>query len=270
MKLITLQEQQKISFDILKYVDSICKKYSIQYFLGYGTLLGAVRHKGFIPWDDDIDIIMFRKDYDNFLHIMEQEKNEHYKCVSFEKNTFYFPYAKVMDTRTVVIGENMRNIKDIGVAIDIFPYDYIGMEKQKAVTQKKRTFVADRMMRYSLYDGIDELSKQNSSLSRKLFYFVAHLLGWKGWAKIYAHQAKKVKQDNKTTYCGILTSFNSTITKIVETKYFDEAVMLQFENMELPCPKMYHEYLKDIYNDYMQIPPENQRIQHEAKAYYKE
>ena len=102
-KIISADERKKISLDILKYVAEYCEKNDIKYFLAYGTLLGAVRHKGFIPWDDDIDLIMFRDDYNKFVSTFNKnDNNSKFKVLSFEYKTYSLPYAKVTDTETCI------------------------------------------------------------------------------------------------------------------------------------------------------------------------
>ena len=102
MKQMTLDEVKKVQLDILKYVDMICKKNNIQYSLAYGTLLGAVRHGGFIPWDDDIDIVLMRSEYDKLLQYLYVEQDDTYQVVSMKDEGYWYTYAKVTDKRTFI------------------------------------------------------------------------------------------------------------------------------------------------------------------------
>lgn len=117
-----IEEIKKIQLEILKYVDQFCSQNNIKYALGYGTLIGAVRHKGFIPWDDDIDIIMRRNDYNRFIELFSKETGR-YKVWSHNLQTDYpIPYAKVTDEKTLKL-EGTNYYVERGVDIDVFPLD---------------------------------------------------------------------------------------------------------------------------------------------------
>lgn len=136
-KNIEVEELKRIQTDILNFVDGFCKKNGLRYWLAYGTLLGAVRHKGYIPWDDDIDILMFREDYEKFVTTF---KDERYKVFATEVNAKYpYPFAKVGDTATY-FEEEIKDAIDTGVNIDVFPLDYIPEDRVKSAT-KRRDFL---------------------------------------------------------------------------------------------------------------------------------
>ena len=121
--IMTLDEVKQVELEILEYVDKICKENNIQYSLAYGTMLGAVRHKGFIPWDDDIDILLKREEYEKLLRILYSKTDEKYQVFSLKDEGYWYSYAKVTDTRTIIVEKNDRNMKEC-VYIDIFPIDY--------------------------------------------------------------------------------------------------------------------------------------------------
>ena len=122
MKELTIEELKQYQLGILKVVAEYCEGNEIKYWLDCGTLLGAVRHKGYIPWDDDIDIGMLREDYDKFIYSFNSS-NERYKVYSIENNPdFYFPHAKVLDTDTVLYEPDENGLK-LNINIDIFIYD---------------------------------------------------------------------------------------------------------------------------------------------------
>ena len=129
MKLLTLSETKEISLNILKYVSDYCNEKGIRYFAAYGTLLGAVRHGGFIPWDDDVDLVMLREDYDKFVESACSDFTGRYKCISFTQDTFVFPYTKIIDTETTAISDNVMEIEKHGMGIDIFPYSVVLVHK---------------------------------------------------------------------------------------------------------------------------------------------
>ena len=131
MKKLSLQEVQQIEFDLLKRFDAFCKENEIRYFLSNGTLLGAVKYKEFIPWDDDIDVLVPRDDYNRLLHLFNDD--EKYQLFAFEKNENYrFPFAKFCNMTTRKEENNIDNGVILGVDIDIFPLDAWDSESHKA------------------------------------------------------------------------------------------------------------------------------------------
>ena len=119
----TVEELQKIELEILKYIDKVCKENNLTYFLAYGTLIGAIRHKGFIPWDDDVDIQMPRDDYNKLCDILKEE-NGRYKLLDHKEGLGYiYPFAKVIDSNTRLIETGLTETVNMGVYIDIFPID---------------------------------------------------------------------------------------------------------------------------------------------------
>ena len=189
-KWVSLNEQKSISLTILEYVDEICKRNNIEYFLGYGTLLGAVRHKGFIPWDDDIDIIMFRDNYEKFLSIMK--KNGKYGCLSFEDMTYHSPYTKIVDLSTRMICEGKKDIPNLGIGIDIFPFDYFyGKNLKEVMKEKKKLNFYEKLIRYSLYRSYSEVG--SFKFTKYLFYKISQSHDWKYWALRYKNKIEKYK-----------------------------------------------------------------------------
>lgn len=118
--IISREESKSIMLSIMDAIDEICKENGITYFITAGTLLGAVRHKGFIPWDDDIDIVLFRDDYDKLLSILKsQNKFSWLGIVGPDKKKYYYPFAKAVDNRTIAKQED--NTSEYGIWVDIFP-----------------------------------------------------------------------------------------------------------------------------------------------------
>ena len=124
MRAITdIKEMQHIALDVLIYLDKVCSKYGLKYFIVDGTLLGAVRHKGFIPWDDDIDVWMPRADYDRLADVIRQDGEKKYKfCTPQNTKKFIYPFGKLIDVRTGLLDDTSAKC-EIGVHIDVFPYD---------------------------------------------------------------------------------------------------------------------------------------------------
>lgn len=150
------QEIKKVELDALLYIRKICQQYHLRYYLAWGTLLGAVRHKGFIPWDDDIDIMMPRSDYERLLELVPSLRHSYYKILSNPKNEdYYYTHAKMIDTRTLCVENDLQTIQNMGIWVDIFPLD--GMpDKFKIHYFKMR--VLHRMRALSAHPKMPETS----------------------------------------------------------------------------------------------------------------
>lgn len=123
MKQLTVEDAKQIELEILDYIDTLCKKHNINYIINYGTLIGAVRHEGFIPWDDDIDLSMPREDYQRFINIFQKEKSK-YELLSLETDKNYFNnFIKITDSTTKIIDTRNTKTYESGIFIDIFPMD---------------------------------------------------------------------------------------------------------------------------------------------------
>ena len=131
-KEISLEEQRDIQKELLKELKEICDNNNIIYFLGGGTLLGAIRHKGYIPWDDDVDVMMPRKDYEILLEIFDDNCKENHKILTYiNTEDYYYSFAKIVDTNTILHEGKLRTIKEMGIYIDIFPIDFLPDDKKK-------------------------------------------------------------------------------------------------------------------------------------------
>ncbi len=241
-----LKQAQLKMLDILIEVDTVCKKNNIEYWIDAGTLLGAVRHKGFIPWDDDIDICMMREEYKRFLEIAPKELN-YEKYFLHDKNTDFrmsLNSAKVRDRNTLFVDESeSRNEKHHqGIYIDIFPMSYL-----KNIN--KLTFKI-----FSILTKIKDLNPYAGN-NRKL----KKILKFLGIIWISKKLAKNFFSNEETNIIGY-----SHLYKIIqEHKNIFPLDNIEFEGYKFPCPCNKDAYLKAIYGEtYMQLPPEKNRTWH--------
>lgn len=260
-KKIELQEYKEIILNILIKIDNICRENNITYFLDSGTLLGAVRHQGFIPWDDDVDVAMFRADYDKLAGII-QHGDYGLNFIRIEENpdTIY-PYGKICDTNTRIIEHNFKSVEGYGAFVDVFPLDYMpNSEKERARLQKKYlNFV--KLIEHSARTGYEKTPDIITNIKRLAAF-------WLGKAFNVHKLVRKINDifiamnAQETEYIGLPWYISYPV------QYYSETVTLPFEQHEFSVPKNYNEVLRLGYGDYMQLPPESERvIKHSLECY---
>ena len=264
MKSIPQNEIKGMMVDILSDIHTFCETHNLRYYMAFGTLLGAVRHKGFIPWDDDIDIWMPRPDYDRFL----KEYTSPYYAAIWAGNTLNYPldFAKVHDTRTVVKEEGGDG--NWGLFVDIFPLDGSPDKKRWLLTLKQVSFVRHLVANQRFTRKLDFSKKAGwkknlSILAGKLvhpFLSLKKLLLWED------RIMKKYAFDDSEHVCD----FTDLAAQFFDKKIFSESVPLTFEGRTFLAPVDYNKCLTMIFGDFMTPPPpEKQVSNHGAKAYWK-
>ena len=264
-----LRKAQLLMLKILKEVHRICEENNIKYFLSDGTLIGAVRHNGFIPWDDDLDIGMLREEYEKFCKIAPEKLGEEFVLQTTETDPGYgLQFGKVMlkDTVWMEIGAINTNRNNFGIYIDIFPYDKIPKNKILQYVIYYRYRFIDGLIRIKL-DYIS-IRKIRGSF-RKLFYFFKLFL-----VKVYS--LKKLIQIREK----ICKKYLKSEKKILVTKYggsfknnqntfesYSVYELKQFEDMKFFIPKSYDCILKNLYGDYMVLPSVEKQINHGIYEY---
>lgn len=271
-KKLTLREIQLVEVNILKKIAQICETYNWKYFLYYGSLLGAVRHGGFIPWDDDIDIVMPRPDYEKLIeYCIENESALYpYKLYHYKTNKNYiYPIARFCDTNYVV---NYNNAQDygLGLFIDIYPLDGCGNTIEEA---KRNLRKADRRREPVIVIGkpyFNKISKNTLNfLLWKLIYFVGQYIGITIFLKIIDKKAQKLDY-NKSQYVCCLIWPSYSIKEIALKSDYLLSEELQFENIFVKIPNNYDEHLTRLYGDYMKFPPKSEQIpHHDYEAFHK-
>lgn len=270
LDLNTIKER---SLEILKFIDHTCKELNLRYYLAAGTLLGAVRHKGFIPWDDDIDIMMPRDDYEKL--VCRFPKNDNFSFITFHNtDNIYCPYGKIIDKCTIKIEPLREKYLTIGVDVDVFPIDNYPNNYEEAILwcdkikriQKKKD---------SLLEPYTKGRNFVRSLMRNLLVFFNHIVDDIGIVSVkkYVIQLDSLSQKYNsvaTNYCGIAAIAAYGSKKRNRKEVFADSVDVEFEGYAFPAPSGYDEYLRDYYGDYMQLPPlEKRQTHHVYKAYLK-
>ncbi len=268
-KELTLDELKQTALNILKKFDRICKENNLEYSLAYGTMLGAVRHKGFIPWDDDIDVLMKREDYEKLLKLQYEDDYYEIKSYRYSKN-YYYPFSKMIDKRTELV-EEWRAEKDMGVFIDIFPLDYFNLTSTGPQLERDFNYAAAKQRKYNTIAFIlgHKLSHHkgvNIKYIVKLLFLILTYPFKKQIIKKADLRNANLKDGN---YCAMMLQFFNK-HPFISADLFKEIIYMDFENFSAPVYKCYDELLTLEYGDYMTPPPpEQQTSVHWFKAYKK-
>lgn len=261
-KKIKLEEIKKIQIDMLLHIDAFCKLRGIDYYLMYGTLLGAIRHNGYIPWDDDIDIVMFRDDYEKFfLDFNKKEYASKYHAISTENNSnYYLPMGKVIDTTTILL-EDMRDAFPIGVYIDIFPIDNLPEDKEKIKCLLHQIRILTRLLSYkqSFWD-------ERRSVKKNIFYGIARFIltpvSYSSICKRINLVASKYKNNKKSVFIGSMVLGLYGEREIWKRENFVDSIKWGFEGEYFTIPIGYDQILRRLYGEYMIPPPKEEQKSH--------
>lgn len=270
-KPLTIPQTQAIALEILHTVADICENQGLRYALIYGTLIGAVRHHGFIPWDDDVDIMMPRPDYDRLLAYLEKNIENYPHLKVFNRDTCAaYPYmiTRISDDRYEIKMENEKPY-GMGVFIDIYPYDGLGTTKEEAVRYGLK---GDRLSSLCYQASRDHFAMETTtSTLRKLVKFPVYLFSKLCGKDFFQNKLEKlahVKDYDHSEYVGCVIWLSWGEKDIFPRKWFDETVLMPFDKYQFRVPKHYDEVLRHEYGDYMQLPPEEDRIGHHFYTAY--
>ena len=258
------EEIKELELGVMDYIHNLCQKENINYSLAYGTLLGAVRHKGYIPWDDDVDISLKRDEYDKLYQAVLRDNDPIYKVASWEKDARYpYPFYRVYDARTVYENNYIENDIDLGICVDVFPFDYYADVNKEMV--KLDTY--RRLSVYTLY-GIHSKNAGLKNIIRYLLVLVFRLTRVKTWNKKMNLLSMQANDNDSIDY---LMENKRTSTKFEKT-LLDKVMDSPFEDRTYKIPEASHQILSAIYgDDFMEIPPVEKRVKHDDfVAYIKE
>lgn len=243
----------------------ICEKHNIKYFMIAGTLLGAVRHKGFIPWDDDMDFGMLRSDFDNFISVCEYELDKKKFYLETMENSESYPYnfAKIRLKNTKIIEEFSKDslTEEKGIFIDIFPIDFVSNRKLKRIFQYKLFWIARNLLLIKLnYASKHKKRKISYKLARLLLFFVPV-----DFLKFIKRISIEIANNEEVaTIKKVVTSDGAygLEKETLEKEWVDGIDYYPFEGTFYPGISKYDEYLSYFYGDYTKLPPKNKRNQH--------
>ena len=271
MQELNLNRIRDITLSMMDHIHEICVRNNIQYFLMFGTLIGAVRHNGFIPWDDDFDIAMKRNDYIKFCKAVEKEHHPYYKlCNRANTKNYYYGIARYADTRYKYVSDLVDlQQADIGVFIDIYPLDNFGNTPEEAKAIKdKITPITNEFIIYMNRKSVQ--GKLRTLLRTPVHYYYRIKHGKNLNLRIDNLIYKKI--------CSITNEKDKQLGVIVwdatcwpyKKEWFEKTVQHDFEGHNYLIPAEYDEILKMVYGDYMKLPPKEKQVAtHSYKIYEK-
>lgn len=260
---------------ILDFIIKICNEYNLTYFLCGGTALGAIRHKGFIPWDDDIDIFMPRPDYQRFQDILIKMNNPDYEFLSYETTTFYIqPMGKVSDKHTTLLELDSQNYVE-GLYVDVFPLDGCSdlfEEYKKDMVRYQHLYLKmqvlnEPMNRRVIKSILRMFKNRNYYFCRYLpYYFIRPFLRRNSILsdlRSIENSYSYIDANHVACYSG---SYKDK--EYFFKEWFGSGLKMTFEGLDVVLPQNYDAYLSRIYGDYMKLPPAEKQVSHHFVAYY--
>ena len=244
---------------IAREIKRICDKHNIRYFIIAGTFLGAVRHGGFIPWDDDMDVGMLREDYEMFLKVAKTELGEEFFLQTPETDKNYgLPFAKILLNGTVLVEATAGSNAKKGIFVDVFPFDVAPENEADRENHNKKTYFYKRLLLAKLNYNV---CAKNDYVKRAV-YFVLKIM-----SAFYSHDKLVKKLESE------ITRYNNSKTEdivniggaygykkeTIKADWVRDTVEIPFEDMTISAPVDYIKYLETFYGDYMTPPPEDKR-----------
>ena len=261
MKILSESELNKlkaIELNMLTDIDKLCRDHEIKYSLAAGTLLGAIRHKGFIPWDDDIDIMLRREEYDKLRDCVKLYGKELYWVDYYTYEGYPYPFSKIMMKNTILIEEsNKYATAPDGVFIDVFPIDNTTQDYKKRKAQyKKVTKWKQRLVtRENYYFGQTGVKEWYRLIRRNLFNCFPKKL----FIDIIERECRKyAKTDTLISLTGTVGTEKATYPK----EWFDNYIELEFAGKNFMAIRKCKELLEQQYGNYMELPPKKEQVPH--------
>ncbi|MGT2771443.1 LicD family protein [Streptococcus marimammalium] len=265
-QMLTLKEIQQYELNMLKAFVSFCETHSLRYFLAGGTLLGAIRHNGFIPWDDDIDILMPRIDYEQFLKLHDIfEKETVYRVASNRLNNLNQPFCKLFDTRVFAENNFTYDKNERHLWIDILPLDGLPADDKKVKKIYKILGIARMLLRIQKAKANTGKTPMKRFL-KKFIKWPLKLIGMSRLVRFIDHYSQRYSVASSKFVGAVAMGLYGSREKMPKESYL-QAVKVNFEGLEVNAPSSWSYYLTSIYGDYMTPPPISEQNGHFLKAW---
>ena len=271
MKRLTLAQIKETELEILLVLDRICRENDLKYSMCAGTLLGAVRHQGFIPWDDDIDICMPRPDY---MRLIEMNRKgsalpPYVKLCCYEDGTLESPYMKIMDLRTYIREENYTQRDVRSLWIDVFPVDGLPDSEQETRRLYRRALLLCKLSVAAVVHTGYGKTRLKRILKPLVVTPLSKAIGRRRIASMLVRLAQKHPYE-QSRYCGMLTWAWDGPGQRVTREEMENTVDLMFEGHPICAMSAWDKHLHGVFGDYMQLPPMEDRITPDLRAYRQE
>ena len=256
-KILTLEEIKQIELDILNYLHELCEEHEIKYFIDFGTLLGAVRHKGFIPWDDDTDISLARDEFEKLYKVLKNENHPYYKLISFRETKGYpYSYMRVYDVRTRRDANLLDKSVILGTCVDIFPYDGVVTDER----DRKQMRLYKQFIRLSSlnFKGVKKDNGGVKNLPRYVASAIFRLTSPQKWNEKLEKLALQYDVEQATDLA--CTTYDSYYPSGIKKEWLYDTIEMPYEDILVKVPRKFHEILVyEFGENYMTPPPiENQ------------
>lgn len=261
MKRLSIDEIKAIELEVMEILDSVCKAHGIQYFLGYGSLLGAARHGGFIPWDDDMDVVMMRADYEKLMaNYHEWSTSDRFALASYRNGSSIYQFAKLVDTGTLMYENFVGRKAATGVWVDIFPLEDYNPAKLKVLRRNKRIGL---LRSFVVTDPSKAATKTALWAKRIVCPFVQHM----DPVKLARKLDENAQTMTNSAADGVIDVLGEGLVDHVFPKRIFAPIEMPFEDRIYTAPAGYEEFLSIQYGDWRTPPEESDRAVHTMEAF---
>ena len=261
---LTIRETQAVELEILKYFHDVCRRHGLTYYLAYGTLIGAIRHRGFIPWDDDIDVLMPREDYRRLVEILRREPHGYYRLVSAQTEPgFIATLPKIIDSRTWLDQDyGFREKVRLGVYIDIFLLDGVGETMEEARANYAASYAIYRRWVRSALRMFPPRRNRLKSFAHWVLNLPCQIRGPRHYLALQEAQNAKLSFYKSAFVSDMTLGMPVAEEYIWPREWFAQTVTVPFEDTEFCAMSGYDPFLRRVYGDYMTPPPAEKQVTH--------